>query len=74
MLTGFFWVVALILAYVARTKADTWENSHFSWQIRTIWTGLVLFSLIAVVLIFTREFDHVAGMVVGILSAIGVAV
>ncbi|HYA38252.1 MAG TPA: hypothetical protein VEI74_08315 [Candidatus Methylomirabilis sp.] len=36
--------VAVILAYIKRDDArDTWLESHFRWQIRTFWFGLLWF-------------------------------
>ncbi len=65
---GLFWIIALVLAYVARTKGDSWENSHFTWQIRTIWTALAL-GVVALLLVLT-----VVGMVVGIPLAIALEI
>ena len=43
---GFFvgvtWIVAIVIDYVKRDDAKgTWLESHFSWQIRTFWWGLL---------------------------------
>jgi uncharacterized membrane protein len=43
---GFFlvitWLVAVIIDYVKRDDAKgTWLESHFRWQIRTFWFGLL---------------------------------
>lgn len=44
---GFFlppvlWVVAVVLNYVKKDDvAGTWLESHFRWQIRTFWWGLL---------------------------------
>jgi uncharacterized membrane protein len=43
---GFFlgvtWLVAVIIDYVKRDDAaGTWLESHFRWQIRTFWWGLL---------------------------------
>ena len=43
---GFFtaitWVVAIVLDYVKKDDAaGTWLESHYRWQIRTFWWGLL---------------------------------
>jgi uncharacterized membrane protein len=41
-LVGITWIVALVIDYVKRDEAKgTWLESHFSWQIRTFWWGLL---------------------------------
>jgi uncharacterized membrane protein len=36
------WIVAVVIDYVKRDEAKgTWLESHFSWQIRTFWWGLL---------------------------------
>ena len=41
-LFGITWVVAVIIDYVKRDDAaGTWLESHFRWQIRTFWWGLL---------------------------------
>jgi uncharacterized membrane protein len=40
--TGIAWLVAIVVDYVKRDDArGTWLESHFSWQIRTFWWGLL---------------------------------
>jgi uncharacterized membrane protein len=54
-------LVAVILNYVKRGDArGSWVGSHYRWQIRTFWFGL-LWALIGWVLVFT-----VIGVVVGV--------
>jgi uncharacterized membrane protein len=51
-LTGWPSIIAVILNYVKRSEArGTWLESHFRWQIRTFWFGLlwVLLCLLFVV-------------------------
>jgi len=52
---GLSWIVAVVINYVKREEAaGTWLESHFSWQIRTFWWGLlwgVLGCLLVVVLV-----------------------
>ena len=39
---GITWIVAIVIDYVKRDDAKgTWLESHFSWQIRTFWWGLL---------------------------------
>ena len=45
-LTGWPSLIAVILNYVKRSEArGTWLASHFRWQIRTFWFGLLWVSL-----------------------------
>ena len=45
-LTGWPSIIAVILNYVKRSEArGTWVDSHFKWQIRTFWFGLLWISL-----------------------------
>lgn len=41
-LTGWPSIIAVVLNYVKRSEArGTWLDSHFRWQIRTFWFGLL---------------------------------
>jgi len=41
-LIGITWIVAVVIDYVKRDEArGTWLESHFRWQIRTFWWGLL---------------------------------
>ena len=45
-LTGWPSIIAVILNYVKRSEArGTWLESHFRWQIRTFWFGVLWISL-----------------------------
>jgi len=45
-LTGWPSIIAAILNYVKRSEArGTWLESHFRWQIRTFWFGLLWVAL-----------------------------
>ena len=45
-LTGWPSIIAVILNYVKRSDVrGTWLESHFRWQIRTFWYGLLWVSL-----------------------------
>ena len=52
---GITWIVAVVINYVKKEEVrGTWLESHFRWQIRTFWFGLlwgVIGGLLAVVLI-----------------------
>ena len=39
---GLTWIVAVVINYVKRDDVrGTWLESHFGWQIRTFWWGLL---------------------------------
>ena len=41
-LTGWPSIIAVVLNYIKRADArGTWVESHFTWQIRTFWWGLL---------------------------------
>lgn len=45
-LTGWPSIIAVILNYIKRSEArGTWLESHFRWQIRTFWFGLLWITL-----------------------------
>src|SRR5688572_15889854 len=49
---GLTWLVAVIVNYVKQDQArGTWVESHFRWQIRTFWFGL-MWSVIGVLTSF----------------------
>jgi len=53
-LTGWPSIIAVILNYIKRGEArGTWLESHFRWQIRTFWFGLLWISLCVVFIIAT---------------------
>jgi uncharacterized membrane protein len=53
-LTGWPSIIAVILNYVKRSDArGTWLESHFRWQIRTFWFGLLWVGLCALFVILT---------------------
>ena len=53
-LTGWPSIIAVILNYMKRSEVrDTWLESHFRWQIRTFWFGLLWMSLCVVFIIAT---------------------
>ena len=53
-LTGWPSIIAVILNYVKRSEArGTWLQSHFRWQIRTFWYGLLWVCLCVLFVIMT---------------------
>jgi uncharacterized membrane protein len=53
-LLGWPSLIAVILNYVKRSEArGTWLDSHFRWQIRTFWFGLLWVSLCFVFIVIT---------------------
>ena len=53
-LTGWPSIIAVILNYVKRAEVrGTWLDSHFRWQIRTFWYGLLWVSLCVLLVVLT---------------------
>lgn len=53
-LTGWPSVIAVILNYVKRSEVrGTWLESHFQWQIRTFWYGLLWVGLCVLFILVT---------------------
>lgn len=53
-LTGWPSIIAVILNYVKRSEArGTWFESHFRWQIRTFWYGLLWVALCIIFVVMT---------------------
>ena len=53
-LTGWPSIIAVILNYVKRGDVrGTWLESHFRWQIRTFWFGLLWVCLCVAFVVFT---------------------
>jgi uncharacterized membrane protein len=53
-LTGWPSIIAVILNYVKRSEVrGTWLESHFRWQIRTFWYGLLWVSLCVAFVVLT---------------------
>src|SRR3990170_1404262 len=53
-LTGWPSIIAVILNYVKRSEArGSWLESHFRWQIRTFWYGVLWVGLCALLVILT---------------------
>jgi uncharacterized membrane protein len=53
-LTGWPSIIAVILNYVKRADVrGTWLESHFRWQLRTFWFGLLWIALCGVFVVLT---------------------
>ena len=53
-LTGWPSLIAVILNYVKRSEVrGTWLESHFRWQIRTFWYGVLWVALCAIFIVMT---------------------
>src|SRR4029453_11892754 len=53
-LIGWPSIIAVILNYVKRSEVrGTWLESHFRWQIRTFWYGLLWVSLCIIFVVLT---------------------
>ena len=53
-LTGWPSIIAVVLNYIKRSEVrGTWLESHFRWQIRTFWFGLLWISLCGAFIIAT---------------------
>ena len=53
-LTGWPSIIAVILNYVYRSDVrSTWLESHFRWQIRTFWFGLLWVALCGLFVVLT---------------------
>jgi uncharacterized membrane protein len=53
-LTGWPSIIAVILNYIKRSDArGTWVESHFTWQIRTFWWGLLWVCLCLAFIVMT---------------------
>jgi uncharacterized membrane protein len=53
-LTGWPSIIAVVLNYVKRREArGTWLDSHFRWQLRTFWFGLLWVALCALFVVIT---------------------
>ena len=49
MFIGISALIGIVIAYINRGKAGGWVESHYTWQIRTFWIGL-LYSFVSVLL------------------------
>ena len=49
MFIGISALVGIVIAYINRGKAGGWVETHYTWQIRSFWIGL-LYSFVSVLL------------------------
>jgi uncharacterized membrane protein len=65
-LVGITWIVAVIIDYVKLDEVKgTWLESHFRWQIRTFWWGL-LWGVLGTVLLIVFFLGYLVWMAAGI--------
>ena len=65
-LTGWPSIIAVIINYVKRSEArGTWLESHFRWQIRTFWFGLLWFAIGGVVFVTLVGIPFALGVWIG---------
>jgi uncharacterized membrane protein len=66
-LIGWPSIIAVILNYVKRSEArGTWLESHFRWQIRTFWFGLLWFCLSLPFVVLTLGLGVIAWVPLGV--------
>ncbi len=66
-LVGITGLVALVLGYVFRSDArGTWVESHFTWQIRTFWWGVLAMVGLTVMAVGLSLSGHEATMLAGV--------
>ena len=49
MFIGISALIGIVIAYINRGKAGGWVETHYTWQIRTFWIGL-LYSFVSLLL------------------------
>jgi uncharacterized membrane protein len=70
-LTGWPSIIAVILNYIKRPAvAGTWLESHFRWQIRTFWYGLLWVSLCVLFIVATLGI----GIVIAWVPMVGITI
>src|SRR2546428_13023175 len=68
---GITWIVAVIVDYVKKDDAaGTWLESHFRWQIRTFWWGLLWGVIGGILLLVLIGYLGLAGHAVWIIYRI----
>lgn len=72
---GILTLVALVMAYLNKMDAPEWLRTHYVFQIRTVWIGLLLFvvGLMTVVMIFGVLILSALGVWVIVRSAVGLS-
>ena len=51
LFTGITGLIGVIMAYVNREGSDRWVRTHYQFQIRTFWIGLLI-SVVGTILVF----------------------
>lgn len=77
LVVGITGLIGLVLAYINRSKAEPWVETHYTWLIRTFWLGLlyvlVSFVLMLVVIGFVLMFAvavwFIARCIIGLQAA-----
>jgi uncharacterized membrane protein len=65
---GITWIIAVIIDYVKKDDAKgTWLESHYRWQLRTFWFGL-LWGVIGGVLSHRQGLAQARGAARGVLT------
>jgi uncharacterized membrane protein len=57
-------IVGLVMAYVSRDTAPDWLKTHYSYQIRTFWIGLLYFAAACVLCVILIGFVLVPAVVI----------
>lgn len=65
---GFTAIVGVVIAYVYRDEAPTWLGSHYHFQIRTFWIGIVYTAISFLLWLF------LLGWLAGILMVVWLAI
>jgi uncharacterized membrane protein len=56
LVIGISGLIGLVIAYINRGKAGGFVETHYTWQIRTFWIGLLYALISAVLMIFAIGF------------------
>jgi uncharacterized membrane protein len=63
---GLTWIVAVIINYVKKEEvAGSWLESHFRWQVRTFWFGL-LWGVLGTLLLVVFGLGYLVWLAAGI--------
>lgn len=49
-------LVGLVIAYMNRGKAGGWVDTHYTWQIRTFWIGLLYLAIATILVVLLIGF------------------
>jgi uncharacterized membrane protein len=63
---GLTWIVAVVINYVKKEEAaGSWLESHFRWQIRTFWFGL-LWAVVGTLLLIVFGLGYLVWLAAGV--------